>query len=93
MTQELVTGFAAAKILNKILVANDRKPVPPQFIYQYMGKGYITSYEVNGKKFVDLNGEGDKDFGAWLVGYLGRKGITVEVTETVEENKDQVALF
>jgi hypothetical protein len=93
---QLATGYEAAKIINEILVASDRKPVPTQFVYQYMSKGFITTYETGkvntktgrGQKLVDLDGSGDKDFPAWMVKYLGRKGITVDMTEVESEKID-----
>lgn len=81
--RQLVTAYQAAKILNAILVANGRDEVPAQLVYQYAGKGYIYTYAVDGKKYVDLNGTLDNpnnskgDFGPWMVKYLARKGITM----------------
>jgi hypothetical protein len=97
MSQQLVTGYAAAKIVNAILVENGHREVPAQLVYQYMQQNFITSYTTGAttprgdlKKFVDLNGEGAKDFPQWLVKYLGRKGITVTLAQ--DERPDSSTL-
>jgi hypothetical protein len=96
-TRNLVTGYAGAKILNAILTANGRDEVPAQLVYQYMSKGFIYTVELNGKKYIDLNGTQDDpknskgDFGPWMVKYLARKGIVLE--QPADENENQEALF
>lgn len=81
-TVELVSPYAAAKLVNAILDEYELKNIPPQMMYNYVAKGYIPSTD---KK---INVE---DLHEWTIKYLSKKGITVEETET-DENPDQLTL-
>jgi len=79
---ELVTPYAAAKIVNEILTEVGIKNIPPQMVYNYVGKGYIASTEIAGKKKVSI-----EDLQVWIEKYLAKKGIVIEKTEEVSEEE------
>lgn len=73
----MITGYAAAKIVNAALAhyevidqkTGETKEIPPQMIYTYVSKGYIPSTDKKIK-------EGDLQ--EWLKGYLLRNGVKFE---------------
>lgn len=67
MTNEIkLTAYAASKIVNDVLDEQGlNKTIRPQMIYNYVSKGYIKSYQVDGKTYVDV-----EDFGRWLKEYV-----------------------
>ena len=86
VTENLVSPYRATKILNEILRSADVKEIPPQMMYQYAKKGYITSQIVNGKIYFDVTAtESEKDFGKWMMTYLSKKGIVL--TDETEETE------
>ena len=50
-TQTLLTPYAASKIASESL----GRQIRPQMVYNYVGKGYIPSVVVDGKKFVEVD--------------------------------------
>jgi hypothetical protein len=68
-----LTPYAASKVVNSALSESGvDKVLPPQMFYNYVKKGYITS--TDGRIHTD-------DLQVWLVTYLTKNGVTVEVTE------------
>lgn len=86
---ELMTPYGAAKIVNAVLETYGLKSIPPQMIYNYVGKGYIASTLVDGKKKVSM-----ADLQAWTIKYLAKKGIALEVQEeeVSEEEKKELEI-
>ena len=64
----MLTGYAATKRVNKRLEDEGFKAIPPQMIYQYMSKGYITTELIEGKKLVT-----EDEIDAWTSKYIARK--------------------
>lgn len=86
---ELYTPYQAAKLVNAVLDEHGIKNIPPQMMYNYVGKGYIESTLVDGKKKVTL-----ESVQSWLIKYLEKKGIKLETDENVETevHEDQLEL-
>lgn len=84
----IMTPYAAAKIVNEALDANNiNKTIPPQMMYTYANKGYIATKIVEGKKRITTEGLQE-----WLKGYIARlTKTTTDATDRVDE--DQLELF
>lgn len=81
-TVETVSPYAAAKLVNAVLVEVGLKEIPPQMMYNYVKKGYIPSVD----KKINVS-----DLHEWTTKYLAKKGITLETPET-DENPDQLTI-
>lgn len=82
-----MTPYKASKIVNATLTKEGiKKEIPPQMIYNYVGKGYIKSELVDGKKRVTEEGLNE-----WLLGYVNKllgKTSTIEETDSnIDENQ------
>lgn len=85
-----MTPYAAAKIVNAAIAKEGiSKEIPPQMIYNYVGKGYIRSELVDGKKRVT-----DEGLNEWLLGYINKllgKSVTIEETDSnIDANQLQL---
>lgn len=83
-----MSAYAAAKIVNEwIKELGVEKVLPPQMIYTYTKKGYITSNEVDGKRLVE-----ESDLKVWFEKKYAPKNLGVKVEETVVD-ENQLDLF
>jgi hypothetical protein len=68
-----MTPYAATKIVNAALeAAGVEKVLPPQMLYNYAKKGYISTTEGR------ISSE---DLERWIAKYLEKQGVVVELTE------------
>jgi len=76
-----MTPYAAAKLVNEQLKdMGIERVLPPQMLYTYVNKGYITATVVEGKKRVT-----HEDLATWFAKYVTKTYPTkVEVTAEVE---------
>ena len=88
----MISPYKAAQVLNEILRANDVAEIPPQMIYNYVKKGVLRTYEIDGRKYVDENGTDTKDFAQWAIRYCTKKGIVLVDEPTNTEVDGQLAL-
>ena len=80
--------LAAKKVNAQLKEMGITKTLPPQMLYNYVGKGYIKSVVVDGKKRVT-----DEALAEWFVKYVAKlqgKTVTVTVTEAdiIEADND-----
>lgn len=68
MNTNLLTGYAATKIVNVRLTEHSLKTIPAQMIYQYMSKNMIATVTVSGSKYIERD-----VFDAWCEKYIGKK--------------------
>jgi hypothetical protein len=107
-TTNTMTPYAAATLINaQLKEMGFEKKLPPQMLYTYVGKGYIKSVEVDGKKRVT-----NEALATWFVGYVnklnGNKAqapastepsvwnfadLAEQETDTSEEIVDEVELY
>lgn len=86
-----LTPYAAAKIVNEILVnLGVDKVLPPQMLYTYAKKGYIATQLVDGK--IRITEAGLQE---WVVKYV-KKNFKIDITatapETEEVHEDQMTI-
>jgi hypothetical protein len=82
-----MTSYKAAKLVNIELKKFEIKEIPPQMIYNYVGKGYIKSVDRNGQKLVT-----EVAIRNWVTHYINKKlskleeasELNVEVVEEVK---------
>jgi hypothetical protein len=77
MSENTVSPYAAAKLVNTVLVEVGLKEIPPQMMYNYVKKGYIPSVD----KKINVS-----DLHEWVTKYLAKKGIVLDTDETVESD-------
>ena len=82
-TNETVSPYGAAKLVNTILVEVGLKEIPPQMMYNYVKKGYIPSVDKKIKV---------EDLHEWTTKYLAKKGITLNTETESEVHEDQLEL-
>jgi len=85
MSEQTVTysPYQAHKIVNKWIADKGfEKKVPPQMLYTYVGKGYIESVEVDGKKRVTV-----EQLSEWFVRYERKNLVRVTDETVVDENQ------
>jgi hypothetical protein len=85
MTIELVSPYAAAKIVNGWLATDGvQKKLPPQMLYMYVSKGYIKSVEMpEGSKCKRMVSE--DQLATWYAGYMKKTSpVQVEEVEEIE---------
>jgi hypothetical protein len=64
-----LSPYACAKVINPELEELGLPTLPPQMFYQYVAKGYITSFvDAAGKRKVN-----ELDLATWFQGYLEKK--------------------
>lgn len=64
----MMTGYEVAKKVNQLLTGAGLKAIPAQMVYNYMGKGYIRTVEVNGQSLVTV-----EDAAAWADKYVSKR--------------------
>lgn len=69
-----MTGYQMHKVVNAHLRENGFKDIPPQMIYNYISKGYIVSFEENGKRVVS-----QEVCDEWCAKHIAKKLAATEV--------------
>lgn len=93
MSNTTYTPYKAAGVVNKQLAEDGfDKKLPPQMFYTYTKKGYIPSFEVNGKRLIN-----EIDLMVWYASYkqknlLGGQSNNAD-TNTEEVDENQLDLF
>jgi len=62
------TAYKATKVVNKKLDDYNIKNIPPQMIYNYVGKGYIQHEVVNNQKVIH-----EDVLNIWIDKYINKK--------------------
>jgi hypothetical protein len=84
MSDQLFTGFQAAKFVNAKLGSLGLKEIPAQMIYNYKSKGYIKSVDRDGQNLITKMA-----LESWLTKYVNKKmlasqEVVSELPESVE---------
>lgn len=86
MSEKVLTGYAASKIINEVLVAANLPQIPPQMVYNY------TSARIRAGKspFIECDADGHptpEGVNKWLAKYISKKqGVTANENQpTLEE--------
>jgi hypothetical protein len=67
-SEETYSPYKCARVVNDQFVEMGiEKSLPPQMFYTYVSKGYIRSFEKDGKKFVKQS-----DLTEWFVKYVSK---------------------